>query len=133
MICWIAASVRVFGVVPRKQAFVFAIASVLAACVTVEMVDHFRHLRAFPAYPMFPSGHEAFTTSVGTSTVIADRRWLGPAIVIGIIMAPVLVLAGFHKWPDVIASAVLSPLITLAFHRLFNTKVPQWQPMSSSQ
>jgi len=109
------------------------VASLLGALITVKLVDYFQSWRLFPAYPGFPSGHEAFTTSFGASLVIADRKWLPAAMAFAVIMAPSLVWAGFHKWPDVIASAIYSPLMTVIFHKLLRSRDLLWQSTNSRQ
>ena len=129
--CWLISLVAVFRKLPRKSALVFVAVSLVAWYCTWTVVDYFQGWKPFPRFPGFPSGHEAFAASFATSAVIADRRWLPVAVVLTIATAPVVVWARMHQWPDVIASAIYSPLVTLLFHRLFGSGIDYWKVLKS--
>jgi membrane-associated phospholipid phosphatase len=110
----------------------YVASSLIAGLLTVNVVDVIRNAHVLPGYPGLPSGHEAFVATVGTSLVVADRRWLVFALVLCVVMAVSLVLARFHVWIDPVGSLVYTPPVTALFHWWFRSRYPTWQNRSSN-
>ncbi|HEY3328988.1 MAG TPA: hypothetical protein VGK19_03120 [Capsulimonadaceae bacterium] len=103
----------------------WVLASLLGVAICVAGVHLLRAEPVWPGHPYFPSGHEAFAASVATS--IAWRfgvRWGALAALCASILAPSLVLAGFHEVWDVVASLVVCPVVTIACHVILRISLP---------
>lgn len=93
------------------------LARVALALLATYLVAHAnRWLHWWPSHLNFPSGHVAYAAAVLTSLSLLDRRWmlLIPALAA---YSTLIVMLGYHSWPDIIAAALFAPPLTWACHR----------------
>jgi membrane-associated phospholipid phosphatase len=102
----------------RRGMWTFLLASALGIGLAVWLAELGKRFLPYPDPGGFPSGHETFATATATCLVWSNRRWLLPAILISIVMAVALVIAGYHQPIDVAGAAVLGPLPASTMHVL---------------
>jgi membrane-associated phospholipid phosphatase len=100
----------------------YALASILGVVVSYLVVHGFRWLKLWPAYPEFPSGHEAFAASLGTSLALGNVRWLVVVVPLLAVLGVALVCAHYHVPLDIAGALVASPIITWCCHLLWKKK-----------
>lgn len=100
----------------------YALASVVAVAGTYLIVHGFRWLHLWPGHPEFPSGHETFGASIGTSLVLWDVKWLIVVPLLVGILGVALVRAHYHDWLDIEGALVVSPVLTWLCHLLIGKR-----------
>lgn len=91
----------------------------LLAILVVYIVAHLpRWLHWNPFQSKFPSGHTAFAASCITSLWLLDARSKYFMMPILALYAALIVALGHHIWIDIFGALILSPPLTLLFHRL---------------
>ena len=104
----------------------YVASTLVGALVCFGSVHLIRSAHLFAAYPMFPSGHEAFGASVATSIAMRFRGIIGIAgIVAALLLASALVVAGYHQWMDVSASLLVCPVVTVVCHVAVRKSFPR--------
>ncbi|HEX5322819.1 MAG TPA: phosphatase PAP2 family protein [Capsulimonadaceae bacterium] len=96
----------------------YCLASLAGLLVSYLVVHGFRWLGLWTEYPEFPSGHEAFAASIGTSLVILDARLLAVTLPLLGILGVALVRAHYHVPLDIAGALIVSPILTWLCHFL---------------
>jgi membrane-associated phospholipid phosphatase len=94
-------------------------ASIVAVLLTQLAVHLFREGGFCDTQPNFPSGHEAFASSLITSMALWDRRWLLLLSPLALLLGISMVYIRMHSAIDVIGGAFLIPPCTILVHKLF--------------
>jgi len=102
----------------RPGILLWVLASAAGLAMAVMLAEYGKHHHVWPHHPSFPSGHETFGTSVATSLVWRDPRWLPVALLAAATLAWALVAARYHTGVDVAGAAVLGPVVTSIPHVL---------------
>ncbi len=92
--------------------------SALGLGLAVIVTESGKYWEVWPGHPSFPSGHETFGLAVATSLVVWDRRWLGLALPLTLLLAWALVAAHYHTPVDVAGAWLVGPPCVLLCHRL---------------
>lgn len=100
----------------------FVLASILGVIVSYLVVHSFRWLKLWAVYPEFPSGHETFGASIGTSLALINVKWLVVVLPLLAILGIALVRARYHVPIDIAGALVVSPLLTWCSHLLVKMK-----------
>jgi membrane-associated phospholipid phosphatase len=100
----------------------YCLASIAGLLVSYLIVHGFRWLKLWPAYPEFPSGHEAFGASIGTSLALLNVKWLVIVLPLLAILGVALVRAHYHVPLDIAGALIVSPLLTWCSHLVVRKK-----------
>ncbi len=123
VILWVFAVVKASSVhVPSRAVS----ATLVGLALCSGGVFAFRHAHLWSGHPLFPSGHEAFACSLAASIAYFGKRLAVTSALMAGILAPALVVAGYHQWIDVVASILICPVLTIACHYCLRTKSSQY-------
>lgn len=100
----------------------YALASIAGVIATYLVVHVFRWAHFWPSHPEFPSGHETFGASIGTSLALLNPKWLVVVLPLLGILTVALVGARYHDWFDIAGAVVVSPLLTWLCHLLLRER-----------
>jgi len=88
--------------------------SIVAVVLTVAG----KSIEVWPGHPEFPSGHMAFTVSLGLGLVARSPRWRAWMLCLWASLGLFLVLAGYHSVLEVLGGTALGGVVGVGGHEI---------------